>query len=117
MTKLALYEKNRGKDDFKVMEYYKNDYVSYNNFMMQLSVTIGLVLVFAMQFAQIVMDNLTTITEYNFVNLGAKYLTIWLIFMVIYTVVSTVQNRVIYAKAKRRTDAYEKMLKKLDKIQ
>lgn len=27
MTKLALYEETQGKDDFKVSEYYRKDYV------------------------------------------------------------------------------------------
>lgn len=43
MTKLALYEETQGKDDFKVSEYYRKDYVGMHMISTFLWVTIGYV--------------------------------------------------------------------------
>lgn len=117
MTQLAIYEKNIGKEDFKKSDFFKTDYVSYHNFLNQISVTFALLCVFGIHFAKTVSDHLANITEYNFVALGMKYLTIWAVIIGIFTVLSTIINRVEYSKAKKRLEQYEELLKKLDKIQ
>lgn len=117
MTQLAIYEKNSGKTDKEKMEYFKTDYISYNNFKTQISVTIALIIILGVEFTKVVTDHLANITEYNFVALGVKYLIIWVIFIGIYTMISSLNNRIDYSKAKKRTNEYEKMLKKLEKMQ
>lgn len=117
MTRLAIYEKREGKQDMLKMDYFKTDFISYQNFKTQLSVTLALIIVFGVEFSKIVVDNLANITDYNFVALGMKYLTIWIIMMVIYTIISSIANRVEYFQAKKRIDGYEKMLKNLEKMQ
>lgn len=117
MIKLAIYEKNNGKEDMKKMEFFKSDYISFNNFKMQTSVTLALLFIFGIEFSKIIIDNIANITELNFVALGVKYLSIWIFFMVVYTIISTVYNRIEYSRSKNRIDEYEKMLKNLEKIQ
>ena len=41
MTKLAFYEKTQGKEDFKISEYYLNDYTSLHVICSILWVTVG----------------------------------------------------------------------------
>ncbi|MDO5590717.1 MAG: hypothetical protein Q4F98_06635 [Lachnospiraceae bacterium] len=41
MTKLALYEQTQGKEDFKVSEYYRKDYVGLHSICSFLWVTLG----------------------------------------------------------------------------
>ncbi|MGN1267748.1 MAG: hypothetical protein ACI4UH_07390 [Dorea sp.] len=41
MTRLAFYEQTQGKEDFKVSEYYKKDYVGFHTLSTILWVTIG----------------------------------------------------------------------------
>ena len=43
MTKLALYEQNEGKEDFKINEYYRKDYIGYFTLWSILWVTVGYV--------------------------------------------------------------------------
>ncbi len=117
MTKLAIYEKNIGKEDLKKMEFFKTDFISFNNFKMQFSVTLALIFFFSIEFSEIVMDHIANITEYNFIGLGIKYLTIWVAFMIVYTLISTINNRIEFSKSKSRINEYEKMLKNLEKIQ
>ena len=115
MTKLAVYEKNKGKEDIRMMEYFKTDYISSKNFSIQIGVTLGLVFILGADFANIFLENLGTITEYDFVGLGKKYLFIWISLMVVYTLVSTLYNRYEYTKAEKRIKQYETLLKKIEK--
>ncbi len=46
MMKLATYEQSEGKEDQKVMEFFKGDFISFNTFMMLLGVSVALVLFF-----------------------------------------------------------------------
>ncbi len=41
MTRMAIYESNDGKEDFKISEYYQKDYASLNTWKSIIWVTIG----------------------------------------------------------------------------
>lgn len=41
MTTLAFYEQNEGKEDFKINEYYRKDYVGYHTLCSVIWITIG----------------------------------------------------------------------------
>jgi uncharacterized BrkB/YihY/UPF0761 family membrane protein len=116
MTKIAAYEKNKGREDKRLMSFFKNDFVSLKSLGIQIGVTFALLLIFGGDFAIKVLENLATITEYNFVGAGVKYLTIWIIFMLVYTVVAAFYNRIEYLKAEKRVNNYQKLLTQLEKI-
>lgn len=117
MTKLAIYEKNKGKEDKNVMEYFKTDYISFKNFKMQMGVTFALIVILGFEFANIVLDNLAKITDFDFVGLGIKYLSIWIVLMVGYTIISIGYNRMEYNRIEKRIQEYDRLLKNLEKIQ
>ena len=43
MTKLAFYEQTQGKEDFKIDEYYQNDYAGFHTICSVIWITIGYV--------------------------------------------------------------------------
>lgn len=45
MTRLALYEQNQGKEDFRISEYYRKDYVAIHMWVTFFWVTVGYILV------------------------------------------------------------------------
>lgn len=116
MTQIAMYEKREGKEDRVTMTYFKNDFVSLKTFGLLIGVTVALLIILGGDFAIHVLDNLATITEFDFVSTGIKYLTIWVIAMAIYTVVSAFFNRIEYLKSEKRVNRYQKMLAQLDKV-
>ena len=66
MTKMAIYEKNYGKEDIKISGYYKKDYTSLNTWATLIWITFGYLLVAALVFlcgADALLENL------NFVKL------------------------------------------------
>lgn len=116
MTKVAVYEKREGKEDKKKMTFFKNDYIIYSSFGVQIGATIALLIIFGFDFGIQVLDNLATITEFDFVAPAMKYLTIWIVIMIIYTIVSAFYNRLEYLKSEQRVNAYQKQLKQLEKM-
>ncbi|PKM95167.1 MAG: hypothetical protein CVU84_07540 [Firmicutes bacterium HGW-Firmicutes-1] len=117
MTKIAVYEKSKGKQDIMRAQYHQKDYISLNNFKMQLSVTFALIILFSIEFSSIVMDSSVTATTTLLIGIGVKYLLIWLLFMIGYTILSTINNKKEYLESKHRIEEYETLLNDLDKIQ
>lgn len=116
MTQIAIYEKGKGKKDIKRVQFYEKDYISYNNFKMQVSVTFALIFIMGLEFANIVLDNLAVINYYNFIWLAVKYIILWVIIMITYTTLSTITNKKDYRKSKERIETYEDLLNDLEAI-
>lgn len=116
MMKLSAYEKGEGKEDLKVMEFFKGDYISYNTFLMMLGVTVSLLLFFLADLGGKFFDNMQTFIEYDFVGQGIEYLTIWIAFMVIYGIIASIVYRRRYKDTKRRLDIYRKNMNDLRRM-
>lgn len=116
MMKLATYEQNEGKEDLKVMEYFKADYISYNTFIMLLGVTVSLMLFFLADIGGKFFDDMQAFIEYDYVGQGMEYLTIWIVFMVIYGIIASIVYRRRYKETKKRLDLYQKNLRDLRKM-
>lgn len=116
MMKLATYEKREGKEDLKVMEFFKGDYISYNTFVVLLGVSISLFLFFLADLGGKFFDNMQTFIEYDFVGQGMEYLTIWIVFMVAYGLIASVIYRRRYKGTKKRLTIYRKNLNDLRKM-
>lgn len=116
MMKLATFEQGEGKEDLKVMTFFKGDYISYNTFLMMLGVTVSLLLFFFADLGGKFFDNMQTFIEYDFVGQGMEYLTIWIVFMVVYGIIASIVYRRRYKNSKRRLDIYKKNLRDLRKM-
>ena len=116
MMKLATFEKKEGKEDLNVMEYFKGDYIAYKTFLILLGVSFSLFLFFLADIGMKFFEDMQRFIEYDFVELGIRYLTIWVVFMVIYGIVSTIIYKKRYRESKQRIDDYQKMLKELRKM-
>ncbi|QUI21573.1 hypothetical protein HZI73_04375 [Vallitalea pronyensis] len=116
MTHLAIYEKNIGQEDFAVNNFFKSNYVSYQNFKTRLSVAIALCIFFGIDLIQKVTKDLNKITEFDFIGIGIKYLIILAVVLTVYTIISTMIYRKRYKSAEIRIGKYKKLLGKLDQF-
>lgn len=114
MTKIAIYLEGKGKNDLKIMRRFKLDYVSLNGFRVMLLATLGLLIVFGLDILGDLFNNIENISEYDFVGQGTVYLTLWVLGMIFYAIVSGKIYRERYAQATKRTEEYEKLLNQLD---
>ncbi len=113
MTKLASYEKNKGKKDMVITQRLKNDYISYYGFIQCLFATIALVIILGVSFLVEFFENMATFTEYDFIGVGINYLVIWVVTMVIYAFFSGRIYRNEYNEAYNRVKKYEEGLEDL----
>lgn len=111
MTKVASYETGTGREDIRTMSYFRGDYVSFNVFITLLGVTVSLIFFFLADLGEHIFGNLDQAFALDFTSLGAGYLTIWTVFMVVYGITGTIIYRNRYNEASFRVERYQKWLK------
>ena len=115
MTRVAIYEKNTGKDDLRINEFYKNDYVLLNNIMTRVSITIAFLAIYATHAGYMFFNNLQNKVTVDYINLGKKYLIGYVVVLVIYSIISTYIYTKKYNQAQKRLLIYNKLLDKVYK--
>ncbi len=116
MTKLASYEENQGKKDFRIMRRSKSDHISYNSFVTCVLASIAVFIVFAADFGSKFIENLAQFTDYDFVGDGIEYLTLWILIMAVYSFLSGRMYRKEYDEAEKRIMDYKKDMKELGQM-
>ena len=115
MTRLAIYEKNIGEEDLRINEYFKNDYVSMNNLMTRLGVTLVCLVIFGIHLGLKIFDIfIEPDFEQQLLSLGVNYLIIYIVVIVLFTVISTIIYTKKYKAAQVRLKGYNKVLDILD---
>lgn len=116
MTKLAIYEKNEGKEDIKMNHYYKMDYVRYNILKSIVSITVGYFLILLMIIAynsEYIISNAVTL---DYKAIGTYVLGIYIILLMVYVFITIVCYSFKYDASRKRLGGYYKNLKALRKI-
>ncbi len=119
MTKLAIYDKNYGKEDARRSRYYLEDYLYTKNFKTRFSVTLVVLLFMGLNIMKMINEELiipTSVPEFIQVYIG-PYIIPWIVVLVIYTLISTGVYGKRYAMTQKRTAEYKKLLKKLAKYE
>lgn len=116
MMKLSAYEQGEGKEDLRVTEFFKGDYISYNTFLVMLGVSVSLLMFFLADIGGKFFDNMQTFIEYDFVGQGIEYLTVWIVFMIVYGIIASIIYRKRYRDTKERLDIYRKNLNDLRRM-
>lgn len=116
MTELAFYEQNQGKEDFKINEYYRNDYTGFHTICSIIWVTIG--------YIGIVGLGMLAALEFLLLNLS-KTLIIRMVFgivggyfavLIVYTLISQYIFRKKHKEAKQRMKLFNYSLTELLKM-
>ena len=116
MRKLAVYESGRGKEDLKISNYYRSDYIGLaliKNFFLT---TIAYVLLVAVCFGyktEFIMNNLHRI---NLVVLGTEILIVYVMLIIVYSVVTYIYRSVKYKKAQEGVEEYYRELGRLKEM-
>ena len=89
MTRLAAYEQNEGKEDFKINEYYRKDYTGFHTLCSVIWVTIGyvcligLIAIAGMEFI------LAHISQSMLITMGLIIVTGYFVVVIIYTLIAS----------------------------
>ena len=115
MIELASYEANQGKQDFEIMKRLKGNYISHHGFINCLFATIGLLILFVADFGIKFLEEMSTFTDFDYVGEGVQYLTIWIVFMVLYGFLSGRVYRKEYTDAEKRIRHYKEKMRSLSR--
>ncbi|MCQ2495771.1 MAG: hypothetical protein MJ131_04175 [Lachnospiraceae bacterium] len=114
MTKLAIYEQSKGKEDIKLAKYYKSDYARLQVLKTAIAVTISylcLIAIGVIYKMQYLLDNALDI---NYPALGKKLLGIYLAIMAVYLIFTALGYSLYYTASRKKLARYFRMLRKLN---
>ena len=116
MTKTAIYEQGKGREDMKMNTYSGSDYVRFNMFKSLIGATITAVLIFIL-FAVYEMEQIMNdVMRMDYLKLGKQALTIYIIVLAVYAIASFFVYQQRYAKAEKRLKKYKMNLQKIESI-
>lgn len=113
MTKLALFEEKEGKENIKLDQYYRIDYIRYQVMKTMVSVTIGYLLILLsiiIYQAEYLLDNITTI---HYKTIGIYALFVYLFVLILYSFIIGIISYFNYERSKKKMKRYKKNLKTL----
>lgn len=116
MTRAAIYEKGKGREDIKINTYGGSDYVRFNILKTLIGVTIGAVLIFGLYVVYNMEYFMANMMKLDLMKLGRELLVIYLIFLAVYTAVSIIVYQRRYAAARKRLKFYNEELEIIEEI-
>lgn len=116
MTKLAVFEEKEGKEDIKLIKYYKNDFVRYQLIKTMLSVTLGYALILIMIVFYKIEFLITKIIELDYIAIGKTVLGVYVILLTLYILISLIGYSLKFEASRKKINQYMKNLKMLRKF-
>lgn len=115
LTRIAIHEKRYNKQDIKMNQYYRNDYIYKKNFINRIGIFIGLFLIFLLVVLDMVYIKQVDITTLDYKSLGLKFVIIGFIICAVYTIIGIFKYGKEYDESQKRYKQYFLMLSILDK--
>ena len=116
MTRLAIYEEGKGKEELPLTKYYKHDYVKYNMLKTGVSATFCYLLIVAayvLLHAEELMENVNTL---DYETIISSVVIGYLVFLIAYLIFSRFYYAWRYEKIKPNIIKYNHYLKKLNEF-
>lgn len=116
MTKTAIYEQGKGKEDLKINSYGGSDYVRFNILKTVLAATVTAILLLGLVVLYKMEALLAEILELDLMKLGKEVLFLYIIFIAVYAIISLIVYQQRYYRASKRLKRYNSNLKKIASI-
>lgn len=116
MTRLAIYEQGKGKEELKINKYYKNDYIRLQvikSFIASTLASLLIAVIIALYQSEYLILNATKL---NFAEIGKAVLLIYIMVSIFYFIITTTNAALKYNKAKKSLRRYNYLLRKLKSI-
>ena len=116
MTKMAIYEKNEGKDDFEIGKYYKKDYLTFNYIKTWKCATIAYVGLWCLILVANMDTAVLTLGSFKFVLSVIAFILFYVLFVLVYEVLTYKIYSIKYDRAKKRLNEYMEQVEELNKM-
>lgn len=116
MTKLALYETGKGKEDIRLSKYYKSDYVRLQILKTILAVTVGYLLILLLVALYKSEYLIAQAVNLDYKAIGTTILVIYVVLLTIYIVGAIIGYSIKYDLSRGKLTRYFRMLKVMKKI-
>ena len=106
MTKLAFYEQTQGKEDFKICEYYRKDYVGFHMLSTIIWITIGYICLgglIGLAAMEWLIAHMTTTLLITFALIA---LVVYFALIILYALITNYVYKKKHKEAKRRLKKY-----------
>lgn len=116
MTKLAFYEQTKGKEDFKVSEYYRKDYAAMHTICSVIWATIGFACVVVLAMLAGMETIMSRMSMGLAVTLAAVILIVYVVLLLLYIVITSHIYNQKHKDARQRVKKYNHDLTRLLKM-
>lgn len=116
MTRLAIYEQGKGKEELEINKYYKNDYIRLQVIKSFVASTLGSLLIAVIIILYQSEYLILNATKLNFVEIGKATLLIYIGVSIFYFIITTTSASFKYSKTRKSLRKYNYLLRKLESI-
>lgn len=116
MTKLAIYEKEDGKEDIRLGKYYRVDYVRYQMLKTLVAVTFGYLILVLLTILYNAEYLIAEAVKLDYAAIGRTLLGIYLILLLTFVGLAGIGYTVKYNRSRKKLAKYYQMLKRLRTI-
>lgn len=116
MTKMASYEKNEGKKNLEISNYFRSDYIGIQVLKSLLSATIAFVIGFALYILYDFEGFMQNFYKMDLISFAKNALMYYVLVVVVYGFISYLVYSYRYTKAKKSLKRYYNNLKKLNTL-
>lgn len=106
MTKAAIYEQGKGKEDLKMNAYSGSDYVRFNMLKTFLGVTVSVIFVFGLAVLYRMEEVMANMMKLDLWKVGRQLLVAYIIVIAVYAIISFIVYQQRFSKAKKRLKKY-----------
>jgi len=114
MSKLAAYEKSRGRADRRVTSFFRTDYIYRKNFMSRLCAFLGCVILLIFYLLNKVAVDQADLTALDYRSLIFKAVVFAIVVMFAYTLITSIRSMREYDAASSRQERYYANLYRLN---
>lgn len=116
MTKLAIYEKEDGKEDIRLGKYYRVDYVRYQLLKTIVAVTFGYLILVLMTILYNIEYLIAEAVVLDYATIGKNMLGIYLILLLVFGGSAALGYTIKYNQSRKKLAKYYLLLKRLKTV-
>ncbi len=110
MTDLARYEKKENENNFKVINFYKSDYIRYHILKTFVGVTIAYLLIVGLVMLYQAEYLIANVVILDYKAMGTMIASIYFVVLLLYEVITVILCALRYEKAQKHVIKYYKIL-------